>query len=169
MVLFNSDARTRPGRHRRFTSTSAAPGGHYNTGQLATTTCAKSPAPTLGPLRGCQRANTLTALHSLFGFAKKRALIFANPTIGLKARPSDSVLLRLTDEKIHAVEALATDPAWPTTASPWPGTARAAASSPTAPYAAGLSVTVIRTPARYSTFTAAGEHNEELLCAPEGG
>lgn len=66
----------------------------------------------LEPLRGCRRANTLSALRSLFGFAKKRALIFANPTVGLrKARPSDAVLLPLTDEQIHALEALATDPA----------------------------------------------------------
>jgi hypothetical protein len=66
----------------------------------------------LQPLRGRGRANTLTAPRSLFGFAKKRALIFANPTIGLlKARPGDAVLLPLTDEQIHAREALATDPA----------------------------------------------------------
>jgi hypothetical protein len=48
----------------------------------------------------------------MFRFAKKRGLIFANPTTGLKARPADFALLPMTDEEIHAVEQLATDPAW---------------------------------------------------------
>lgn len=52
----------------------------------------------LEPLHGCGRHNTLTALRSLFGFAKKHALIFANPTIGLTAHSGDTVLLPLTDE-----------------------------------------------------------------------
>jgi integrase len=66
----------------------------------------------LEPLNGSKRANATKALRSLFGFAKKRGLIFANPTTGLKARPAEFALLPMTDEEIHAVEQLATDPAW---------------------------------------------------------
>jgi hypothetical protein len=66
----------------------------------------------LEPLTGSQRANAIAALRSLFRFAKKRGLIFANPATSLKARPADFVLLPMTDEEIRAVEQLATDPAW---------------------------------------------------------
>jgi integrase len=66
----------------------------------------------LEPLTGSKRFNATKALRSLFRFAKKRGLIFANPTTGLKARPADFALLPMTDEEIHAVEQLATDPAW---------------------------------------------------------
>jgi hypothetical protein len=44
----------------------------------------------LGPLNGSKRANATKALRSLFSFTKKRGLIFANPTTGLKARPVDT-------------------------------------------------------------------------------
>ncbi|WP_238845623.1 hypothetical protein [Nocardia terpenica] len=47
----------------------------------------------LAPLDGWKRANVTAALRSLFGFAKKRGLIFTNPTVGLKARPADFALL----------------------------------------------------------------------------
>ncbi|WP_429426506.1 site-specific integrase [Nocardia sp. GAS34] len=66
----------------------------------------------LKPLTGSQRFNATCALRSLFRFAKKRGLIFANPTAGLKTRPADFALLPMTDEQIRAVEQLATDPAW---------------------------------------------------------
>jgi integrase len=66
----------------------------------------------LEPLNRSKRSNATSALRSLFRFAKKRGLIFANPTTGLKARPADFALLPMTDEEIHAVEQLATDPAW---------------------------------------------------------
>ena len=66
----------------------------------------------LAPLNGSKRSNATSALRSLFRFAKKRGLIFANPTTGLTARPADFALLPMTDEEIHAVEQLATDPAW---------------------------------------------------------
>ncbi|MGW5380968.1 integrase [Nocardia sp. NPDC003999] len=66
----------------------------------------------LEPLDGWKRTNAAAALRSLFRFAKKRGLIFTNPTTGLKARPADFALLPMTDEEIHAVEQLATDPAW---------------------------------------------------------
>jgi hypothetical protein len=38
----------------------------------------------LSPLCGWQRRNAIAALHSLFRFAKKRGLIFANPTTRLR-------------------------------------------------------------------------------------
>jgi predicted nucleic acid-binding protein len=65
----------------------------------------------LGPLRGSVRANATKALRSLFRLAKKRGLIFTNPTIGLKARPVDFVLLPMSDMEIDAVEQLAAAPA----------------------------------------------------------
>ena len=115
MVLFNGDARARPraastvhvyfSSARRLLQHWAARYDHLRE------VTRRDVGAALEPLRGCQRTNTLTALRSLFGFAKKRALIFTNPTIGLKACPGDSVLLPLTDETIHALEALGTDPA----------------------------------------------------------
>ena len=72
----------------------------------------KGPLPTgLGPLRGSVRANATKALRSLFRLAKKRGLIFTNPTIGLKARPVDLVPLPMSDMEIDAVEQLAAAPA----------------------------------------------------------
>jgi integrase len=115
MVLFNGDARTRPRAastvHVYFSS-ARRPLQHWAAryDHLREVT-RRDIGAALEPLCGYQRVNTTSALRSLFGFAKKRALIFANPTIGLKARPGDSVLLPLTDEEIHALEALATDPA----------------------------------------------------------
>ncbi|MGH3561647.1 MAG: site-specific integrase [Mycobacterium sp.] len=115
MVLFNGDARTRPRAASTvhvYCSNTQRPLQHWAAryDHLREVT-RRDVGAVLEPLRGCRRANTLTALRSLFGFAKKRALIFANPTIGLKAPPSDAALLPLTDEQIHALEALATDPA----------------------------------------------------------
>ena len=40
------------------------------------------------PMTGSRRNNTVTALRSLFRFAKNRGLIFTNPTTGVKAPPS---------------------------------------------------------------------------------
>jgi integrase len=115
MVGFNGDARARPrapstihvyfSTARRLLKHWAA---RYNHLREVTRS---DIAAALQPLWGHQRVNTISALRSLFGFAKKRALIFANPTVGLTAHPGDSVLLPLTDEQIHALEALATDPA----------------------------------------------------------
>ena len=115
MVLFNGDARARPRAastvHVYFSS-ARRPLVHWAAryDHLREVT-RRDIGAALEPLLGYQRVNTTSALRSLFGFAKKRALIFANPTIGLKARPGDCVLLPLTEEQIHALEALATDPA----------------------------------------------------------
>lgn len=62
-------------------------------------------------LRGYPRNNAIEALRSLFGFAKKRVLIFTNPTIGLRARQIDPALVPMTDEEIRLVEQLAAKPA----------------------------------------------------------
>ncbi|MEU6584369.1 integrase [Nocardia sp. NPDC046763] len=66
----------------------------------------------LEPLRGSQRSNAIKALRSLFRFANKRGLVFANPTTGLKVRDTESDLLPMTFDEIRAVEELVTDPAW---------------------------------------------------------
>lgn len=64
----------------------------------------------LDPLRGYQRNNAVCALRSLFRFAKRRRLIFINPTAGIKGRRADPSLIPMTDEEIHTVEQLAVGP-----------------------------------------------------------
>jgi integrase len=63
----------------------------------------------LGPFSSSRRATTTSALRSPFGFAKKRGLIFSNPTTGLKDRPADFALLPMADEEIRAIEQQADD------------------------------------------------------------
>ncbi len=63
------------------------------------------------PLRGHRHRCTVVALRSLFRFAKKRGLIFANPTARLKAARVDPALIPLTDNEIHAIEQAASNPA----------------------------------------------------------
>jgi integrase len=65
----------------------------------------------LKPLRGHRHGNTVAALRSLFRFAKKRGLVFANPTTRLKATGVEPALIPLTDTEIHAIEVAATNPA----------------------------------------------------------
>jgi integrase len=65
----------------------------------------------LAPLRGYRRNNTVCALRSLFGFAKKRGLIFTNPTTGLKVRHVEPDLIPMTDGEIRLIEQLAAEPA----------------------------------------------------------
>lgn len=115
-VLLDGDARARPrststlyvyfGCARPFLEHWATRYDHLREVTRADITAA------LEPLAGSQRSNATSALRSLFRFAKKRGLIFANPTTGLKARPADFALVPMTDEEIRAVEQLATDPAW---------------------------------------------------------
>jgi site-specific recombinase XerD len=68
-------------------------------------------AAALEPLRGHQHRCTVVALRSLFRFAKKRGLIFANPTTRLKATRVEPGLIPLTDNEIRAVEQAARNPA----------------------------------------------------------
>ena len=65
----------------------------------------------LDPLHGHQLRTTIAAVRSLFRFAKKRGLIFANPAAGLKAGDPGGSLLPMTDAEIRAVEQAATSPA----------------------------------------------------------
>jgi integrase len=64
----------------------------------------------LGPLRGWQRRTAITALRSLFRFARKRGLVFTNPTARLKAENLERVLLPMTDAEIRAIEHIAVTP-----------------------------------------------------------
>lgn len=58
----------------------------------------------LDKLRGHPLHTTISAVRSLFRFAKKRGLIFANPARRLKADVPESGLLPMTDDEIRAVE-----------------------------------------------------------------
>jgi len=64
----------------------------------------------LEPLRGHRRRNMVAALRSLFRFAKKRHLIFTNPTTRLKAENLERALLPMTDAEIRAIEQIAVTP-----------------------------------------------------------
>lgn len=68
-------------------------------------------AVVLGPLRGWPRHNAISALRSLFRFAKKRGMIFTNPTTRLQVRAADRSLLPMTEAEVLAVEQLAVTPA----------------------------------------------------------
>ncbi len=65
----------------------------------------------LDELRGKPRNNAIAAPRSLFGFAKKRGLVFANPTPCLKANRVGPSLLPMTDGEIRSVEQTAGGPA----------------------------------------------------------
>jgi len=65
----------------------------------------------LEPLRGHQRRTAVSALRSLFRFAKKRGLIFANPTTRLKAERVEPGLIPLTNDEIRVVEQAAANSA----------------------------------------------------------
>ena len=91
VVLLDGDARTRPRSHatvrvhfgfvRPFIECWAATRGHLReitSGDVNTV---------LEPLRGHRRYNAIMALRSLFRFAKRRGLTFADPTRHLQRRP----------------------------------------------------------------------------------
>jgi hypothetical protein len=66
----------------------------------------------LEPLRGHRRYNAITALRSLFRFARRRGLIFADPTRHLSGgRAAERSLLPLTAGQIQAVQQAAVTPA----------------------------------------------------------
>ena len=64
----------------------------------------------LDPLRGHRRHNAVISLRSLFWYARKHGLIFANPTVGLKSAPVDPDLIPMTDAEIRDIEQLAVEP-----------------------------------------------------------
>jgi len=114
LVLLDGDARTKPrsqatlyayfGSLRPFLEGWAREYGHLR--EVTTTDIYAA----LDPIRGYPRNNTVCALRSLFHFAKKRGLIFTNPTTGLKARRIDPDLIPMTDTEIRAIEKLAASP-----------------------------------------------------------
>jgi integrase len=64
----------------------------------------------LDKLRGHQLCTTISAVRSLFRFARKRGLIFANPAQRLKAAVPEPSLLPMTEDEIRAVEQAITHP-----------------------------------------------------------
>jgi integrase len=115
LVLLDGDARTRPRSHssiyvyfgqvRPFVNQWAVNRSHLREITVADVTAV------LDPLRGWPRRNAIAALRSLFRLAKKRGLIFVNPTARLKAENLGRNLLPMTDSEIRAVEQIAVNPA----------------------------------------------------------
>jgi hypothetical protein len=116
VVLLDGDARARPRSHaalrvhfgfvRPFIECWAATRGHLRdvtSGDIDTV---------LEPLRGHRRYNAIMALRSLFRFAKRRGLTFADPTRHLSGgRGAGRTVLPMTAEQIRAVERAAVTPA----------------------------------------------------------
>ena len=116
VVLLDGDARTRPrshatvyfhfGRVRPFIECWAPTRGHLReitSGDVDTV---------LEPLRGHRRQNAITALRSLFRFAKRRGLTFADPTRHLRGgRGAGRTVLPMTAEEIQTVQQAAATPA----------------------------------------------------------
>ena len=116
VVLLDGDARTRPRSHatlrvhfglaRPFIACWAATRGHLRE-------ITSSDVDTvLEPLRGHRRYNAIMALRSLFRFAKRRGLTFADPTRHLRAgRGAGRTVLPMTAEEIRAAGQAAVTPA----------------------------------------------------------
>jgi hypothetical protein len=114
LVLLNGDARTRPRSATCLYVYFGAVQPHLESWattrhHLRQITPADIQAA-LDPLRRWQRRNAVAALRSLFRFAKKRGLIFANPTTRLKAPNIDRHLLPMTEAEIHTIEQLIVTP-----------------------------------------------------------
>ncbi|WP_168589165.1 hypothetical protein [Saccharopolyspora sp. ASAGF58] len=115
LVLLDGDTRARPRSHstiyvyfgpiRPIVERWAAERGHLREITRTDITTA------LDQLRGWQRRNAITALRSLFRFAKRHGIVFANPTTRLKTEDIDHSLLPMTDTEIRAVEQVAISPA----------------------------------------------------------
>jgi hypothetical protein len=115
LVLLDGDARARPRSHASiyvyFTAVQPLIGRwSAGRGHLREVTAADINA-VLDPLRGHQLRTTTTAVRSLFRFARKRGLVFANPATRLKAAAPGGSLLPMTDTEIRAVEQAAASPA----------------------------------------------------------
>ena len=116
VLLLDGDARTRPrshatvyfhfGRVRPFIECWAATRGHLRE-------ITPSDVDTvLEPLRGHRRCNAITALRSLFRFARRRGLTFADPTRHLRGgRGAGRAVLPMTAEQIRAAGQAAVTPA----------------------------------------------------------
>src|SRR5689334_2451477 len=116
VVLLDGDARTRPrshatvhfhfGRVRPFIECWAAARGH-----LREITSSDVDA-VLEPLRGHRRYNAITVLRSLFRFARRRGLTFADPTAHLRGgRGAERTMLPMIAGQIRAVQQAAATPA----------------------------------------------------------
>jgi integrase len=115
LVLLDGDARARPRSHasiyvyfgtlRPFIERWSADHGHLREVTAGDVRAA------LDALRGGQLRTAISALRSLFRFAKKRGLVFANPTARLKTGNAGGSLLPMTDTEIRAVEQVAISPA----------------------------------------------------------
>ena len=114
-VLLDGDTRARPRSHASIYVYFAAvqpliEQWAAGRGHLREVTAADIKA-VLDPLRGHQLRTTTVAVRSLFRFAKKHGLVFANPAARLKATDPGGSLLPMTDAEIRAVEQAATTPA----------------------------------------------------------
>ena len=115
LTLLDGGARARPRSHatiyRYFTAVRPLI-GHWSAdrGHLREVT-AEDIRDVLSQLRGHQLRTTTAAARSLFRFAKKRGLIFADPTRRLKAGSPFPGLLPMDDAEIRAVEQAVTTPA----------------------------------------------------------
>ncbi|MFE3173129.1 hypothetical protein ACFXPA_48670 [Amycolatopsis sp. NPDC059090] len=114
LVLLDGDDRTRPRSHSCLYAYFGAVQPFLATwadtrGQLREITSADV-AAALDPLLGWRRRNAIAALRSLFRFAKKRGVIFADPTTRLKALDVERGLLPMTDAEVRDVENLAVAP-----------------------------------------------------------
>ena len=115
LVLLDGDTRARPRSHTSIYVYFAAvqpliEQWAADRGHLREVTAADIKA-VLDPLRGHQLRTTTVAVRSLFRFAKKRGLVFANPAARLKAADPGGSLLPMTDAEIQAVQQAATTPA----------------------------------------------------------
>jgi len=117
LVLLDGDARARPRSHssiyvyfgtvRPFIERWATDSGRAHLREITTADI----TTTLQPLRGNQYRNAITALRSLFRFAKKRRLIFTDPTTRLRQPGVESLVLPMTEDEIRTVEQIAVTPA----------------------------------------------------------
>lgn len=115
LVLLDGDSRAKPRSHtcvyvyfggvRPLLENWETTRGHLREVTVTDVTAA------LSPLRGWQRRNAIAALRSLFRFAKKRGLIFANPTARLKTEDIQRNLLPMTNAEVLAVQRVAVTPA----------------------------------------------------------
>ena len=115
LVLLDGDTRARPRSHASIYVYFAAvqpliERWSADRGHLREVTAADIKS-VLDRLRGHQLRTTTVAVRSLFRFAKKRGLVFANPATRLKTADPGGSLLPMTDAEIRAVEQAAASPA----------------------------------------------------------
>jgi integrase len=115
LVLLDGDTRARPRSHASIYVYFAAvqpliEQWAADRGHLREVTAADIKAAS-DPLRGHQLRTATVAVRSLFRFARKCGLVFADPAARLKAAGPGGSLLPMTDAEIRAIEQAATSPA----------------------------------------------------------